>query len=126
MQLNGERRHALDELSREKDGELAAAKLGWQQQIQKLTLQISDIKSASRDEKEVFERKMTEMKHKFSNLELDFERKEKKIREDFDKEMEEMRHKYGEEMDSIREEKEKQIEDIKLKIAAKYKDELHT
>jgi len=126
IQLNVERRNAIEELEKENKSKVLAMKEGWEGQIKTLTSQISEIKSSHRHEKTDFERSVRELKSNLSRMEVKNEKQEILAEKTLNQEVERLQNEFSIERKKINEENVKEINKITEKLSSKHREELHS
>jgi len=126
IQLNVERRNAIEELEKENKSKVLAMKEGWEGQIKTLTSQISEIKSSHRHEKTDFERSVRELKSNLSRMEVKNEKQEILAEKTLNQEVERLQNEFSIEKKKINEENVKEINKITEKLSSKHREELHS
>jgi len=126
IQLNVERRNAIEEIEKENKSKVLAMKEGWEGQIKTLTSQISEIKSSHRHEKTDFERSVRELKSNLSRMEVKNEKQEILAEKTLNQEVERLQNEFSIERKKINEENVKEINKITEKLSSKHREELHS
>jgi len=126
IQLNVERRNAVEEIDKENKSKVLAMKEGWEGQIKTLTSQISEIKSLHRHEKTEFERTVRELKSNLSRMEVKNEKQEMLAEKTLNQEIERLQDEFSIERKNNNEQRIKEINKTIEKLSSKHREELHS
>nr|XP_039263770.1 protein FAM184A-like [Styela clava] len=121
-----DKRSSLEQLQSQKEREIKAAKLGWQEQIKHLTTMISELKSAMEELQKDSDRALAEEKSKFVQNERELRQAANDAATEYSSKIANMENAHRSEMTTLEHKKEEELRSLEGRLLSQYREEQQT